>query len=227
MRATLLAVLVFGFVTVHPDRGLAQPAPTPSELADDALALALWHIAAATHTRIGFQSVEFTRMHFSMTRDVPTFPVSSRDDALKAAVEANPRYEWRAMGDVVVVRPKTAWNDARDPLNRRVSNLRVEHADDFGALNGLREVVYTRPFAAEQDLGGVVKPVAFNIESGTLLDAFNKVIQSADNVMWHAAYRPNARPDQRAPGWDLQLQQYDTTGQRSGSGSCAACGAKR
>jgi hypothetical protein len=194
-------------------------------LADDELAVALWHIAAATHTRIGFQSVEFTRMHFSMTRDVPTFPVSSRDEALKAAVDANPRYEWRAIGDVAVVRPKAAWNDASDPLNRRITSLRVEHVTDVGALFGLREVVYTRRFAADPNAGmasTVVKPVAFSIQSGTVLDAFNQLLQSADDVLWHVAYRPNARPDQRAPRWDLQLQVYDATGQRAGSGSCPA-----
>jgi hypothetical protein len=227
MRATLLAALVFGLVTVHPDRGLAQRAGTGTapELADDALALALWHIAAATHTRIGFQSIEFIRQGHS-PKDIPAFPVSSREEALQAAVDANPRYEWRAIGDFVVVRPKTAWNDAGDPLNRRVSNLRVENATDSGALTGLREVVYTRRFAADPNPG---KPVAFYIQSGTVLDAFNHLIQSADDVLWHAAYRPNARPDQRAPGWDLQLQLYDATGQRGGLASCPAlpCVAKR
>jgi hypothetical protein len=170
-------------------------------------------------------------MHLSR-KDVPTFPVSSREEALQAAVAANPRYEWRAIGDFVVVRPKTAWNDASDPLNRRVSNLRIEHVTDSGALFGLKEVVYTRQFAANPNDGRdstVVKPVAFAIQSGTVLDAFNQLIQSADDVLWHAAYRPNARPDQRAPGWDLQLQVYDATVQRAGSGSCPAlpCVSKR
>ena len=248
MRATLLAALVFGLVTGHPDRGLAQQAGTPSdeelarahqqalagtpsELADDALALALWHIAIATHTRIGFESVEFIRFGFGR-KHLPTFPVSSREEALKAAVDANPRYEWRAIGDVAVVRPKTAWNDARNPLNRRVSNLRVEHTTDIGAIIGLREVVYTRQFAADPNHGmdtTVVKPVAFDIRSGTVLDAFNQLIQSADDVLWHAAYRPNARPDQRTQGHDLQLQLYDATEGRGGSVSCPVlpCTAKR
>jgi hypothetical protein len=147
MRATILAALVFSLVTVLPDRGLAQRAGTPSEWADDALAVTLWHIAAETHTRVGFESIEFIRQGHSL-KNVPTFPVSSREEALKAALDANPRYEWRAMRDFVVVRPKTAWNDAGNPLNRRVSNLRVENATDSGALVGLKEIVYTRQFAA-------------------------------------------------------------------------------
>ncbi len=213
MRASILAALILGLVTVQTDRGLAQAQATPSELADDALAVDLWHIAATTQARIGFESVEFLRQHFSL-KDVPTFPVSSRDEALNAAMAANPRYEWRAIGDVVVVRPKGAWSNASNPLNRQVHNLQVENATESGALAGLRALIYTDRFDALPNSG---KPVAFDVQSGTILDAFNKLIQSADDVLWHAAYRPNAQAGQRSPNHDLQLQLWDATVQRAGS----------
>jgi hypothetical protein len=71
--------------------------------------------------------------------------------------------------------------------------------------------------------------MSFNMREGTVLDTFNQLIQSADDVMWHVAYRPNAGPDQVVPAWDLQLQLYDATGQRGGLASCSAlpCKAKR
>lgn len=224
MKKVMLSVLVVALVVGQTDRGLAQRAGTPSELSDDAFALTLWRIAAATHTRIGFQSVDFVRQNMPL-RDAPTVPLSSWDE-VKAFIDANPRYEGRAMGDVLVVRPKTAWNDPGDPLNRRVSNLRVESSTESGALSGLRNIVYTGKFATDADGG---KTVAFNMQSGTVLDVLNQVIQSADDVMWHAAYRPNARPDQRAPAHDLQLQLYASTVQPVGLVSCAVlpCVAKR
>jgi len=209
---TVLAV-VLGLAVVHPARGLAQATGTPSELADDALTVALWHIAATTQTRIGFESVEVLRQHFSM-KDVPTFPVASRDEALDAAVAANPRYEWRAIGDVVVVRPSGAWSNASNPLNRRVRSLRVHDTTESGALAGLRALIYTDRFDALPNAG---KPVAFDVQSGTILDAFNQLIQSADDILWHAAYRPNAHAGQRSPNHDLQLQLWDATVQRAGS----------
>jgi len=209
---TVLAV-VLGLAVIHPARAVAQATGTSSELADDALAVALWHIAATTQTRIGFESVEFLRQHFSMT-NVPTFSVSSLNEALDAAVAANPRYEWRAIGDLVVVRPSGAWSNARDPLNRRVRNLRVENATESGALAGLRALIYTDRFDALPNPG---KPVALEVQSGTILDAFNQLIQSADDVLWHVAYRPNAQPGQRSPNHDLQLQLWDATVQRGGS----------
>ena len=69
----------------------AQAPGTASELADDVLSGALWRIAVATHTRIGFESVDFVRLRGGL-KDVPAFPISSRDEALKAAVDADPRY---------------------------------------------------------------------------------------------------------------------------------------
>ena len=63
----------------------AQAPGTASELADDVLSGALWRIAVATHTRIGFESVDFVRLRGGL-KDVPAFPISSRDETLKAAV---------------------------------------------------------------------------------------------------------------------------------------------
>ena len=111
----------------------AQAPGTASELADDVLSGALWRIAVATHTRIGFESVDFVRLRGGL-KDVPAFPISSREEALKAAVDIYPRYEWRTIGDFVVVRPKSAWNDSADPFNRPVRNLRIENAMSNGVL---------------------------------------------------------------------------------------------
>jgi hypothetical protein len=202
MRMTTLAVLVFGLVIVHTDRGRAQPSGTLSELADDALGGALWHIAVATQTRIGFESVEFVHVPGRL-KNVPAFPVSSRDEALTAAVDANPRYEWRSIGDMVVVRPKGAWNEPADPLNRPVRNLRVENEQDYGVILGLRDFIYTNKFAVPP--GGQAIPVSFDLQSGTVVDALNRLLESADIVLWMASYRPHAQPGQRFPNWDLQI----------------------
>jgi hypothetical protein len=218
MRMTTLAVLVFGLVIVQTDRGRAQASGTQSELADDALSGALWRIAVATHTRIGFESVDFVRL--GLLKNVLPFPVSSRDEALNAAVDANPRYEWRAIGDVVVVRPKSAWNDPGNPFNRPVRNLHVENATESGVLLGLRDFIYTNRFAV---LPRQSTPVAFDVQSGTVIDVLDRLMESADAVLWNAAYRPNAQPGQRLASWDLQLALRDAKGMmRSVSGSCPA-----
>ena len=176
---------------------------TAFELADDALGNALWRIAVATQTRIGFESVDFVSLH-RPTKDFPGPPVSSRDEAVQAAVDANPRYEWRAIGDFIVVRPKSAWNDAANPLNRPIHNLRVEDEMSMGVLFGLRDFIYTNRFAVPPERQGGIR-VSFDVQSGTIIDALNRLMESADTVLWNATYRPNAQLGQRFPNWDLHL----------------------
>ena len=210
MRTTALAVLVAGLVIAQTDRGHGQTSGTPSELADDALSGTLWRIAIATQTRIGFESIEFVRL--GQLKSVPPFPVSSGDEALQAALAANPRYEWRMVGDFVVVRPKGAWNDAGNPFNRPVPNVGVVN------LVGLRDFIYTNRFAAVPT-GGM--PVTVAVQSGTVIDVLNQLVQSVDGVLWNATYRPNAQPGQRLQSWDLQLALRDATGMRGTSSSSA------
>jgi hypothetical protein len=219
MRTTIvLAALTLGLVVAQIDLALTQPTGTPSELADDALTGALWRIAVATQTRIGFESIEFVRSTY--LKNVPPLPVPSRDEALNTALDANPRYEWRPVGDFVVVRPKNAWHDPGNRFNQPVRNLRVENTTESGALGGLREFIYTNRFAASSSLGGV--PVSFDVQSGTVIDALNQLVQSMDAMLWNATYRPNAQRGQRFPSWDLQLVLRDATTMRSETESCAA-----
>ena len=203
--------------------GSAQARGTAFELADDMLGGALWRIAVATQTEIGFESVDFVQL--PKLEDVPAFPISSRDEALNAAVGADPRYEWRVMGEFVVVRPKTAWNDSANPFNRPVRNLRVENATSNGVLVGLRDFIYTNRFAIPQGtLAGI--PLSFEVQSGTVVDALNRLMESTDTVLWIAAYRPNAQLGQRHPGWDLQMQLLHTKHSHALSASHPPRGAK-
>jgi len=194
--------------------GQAPGPGTPSELADDVLAGALWRIAVATHTKIGFESVEFVRLWGRLNR-VPTFPVASRDEALTSILDADPRYEWRAVGDSIVVRPKGAWNESANPLNRPVRNLRVEKAQPYAVIVGVRDFIYRDTFAVPP-MGQAI-PVSFDVPSGTVIDVLNQTIESSDAVLWIASYRPSAQPDQRYPRSDLQMQLMDATRMRSRS----------
>jgi hypothetical protein len=215
MRTIVLTALTLGLVVVQTDLGLTQPTGTPSELADDALTGALWRIAIATQTRIGFESIEFVRS--GMLKSVPPIPVSSRDEALRTALVANPRYEWRAVGDFVVVRPKGAWNNTGDPFNRPVRNLRVDNGTETGVLLGLRDFIYTNRFAVHQSQS---LPVTIDVQSGTVIDVLNQLLQSSERlVLWNATYRPNAQPEQRFPRWDLNLALRDSNGMQGTSAS--------
>jgi hypothetical protein len=65
-------------------------------------------------------------------------------------------------------------------------------------------------------------PVTVEVQSGTVIDVLNQLVQSVDGVLWNATYRPNAQPGQRLQSWDLQLALRDATRMRGVSESCQA-----
>src|SRR5207248_2179554 len=76
-----------------------------------------------------------------------------------------------------------------------------ELADD---VFGLRDFIYTNRFAVVPHPQGTA--VSFEIQSGTVVDVLNRLMEAADTVLWIASYRPNAQAEQRFPSWDLQMQ---------------------
>jgi hypothetical protein len=130
------------------------------------------------------------------------------DDSLNAAVGADDRDEWRKLDNVVVVRPKGAWDDQSNPFNRPMRNVHVEDAAPLAVLQGVRDFMYTDKFAIGYKPTRI--PVSFHIQSGTVIDVLNELMVAADNVLWIASYRPIGQPADRFPTWDLDLQIRDS-----------------
>lgn len=234
MRATVISAFIAAVLVVLPSALRAQDPPTPSEQADDTLAAALWHIAVATDTRIGFQSLEpvnpaLGTLHdalVSASRDAATSatphkPVinSPLEDALDVAIAMNPRYEWRRTGTAVVVRPLGAWSDAHDPLNQRVRQLHVNRSTDIGMLTGISNLVRTGHYVEHTIGTAVFDP--FSVESGSIVDVLNALIASADLPFWQAGYHPQP-PGDAGTRWDLSFILAKSTGIQ-----CATAGSFR
>lgn len=190
MKATICAALTLAMLAGHTNGVQAQSMESVSERADKALAVALWQIGVATHTRIGFQSVEAIKSVSGMFRfhDGPTAIVSSLDDAIDAAIATNPRYEWRRVGDFVVVRPADAWNATADPFNRPVRHFRAERTNESQVLHGISKLIETGSYQ-EAPLSGT--PVDFTVESGTLIEVLNTLAESAEIALWQVGCAPH------------------------------------
>ena len=185
------AALTLAMLSGQPLPVSAQGAENASEQADRALAVALWQIAVATHTRIGFQSLEAINTVGNVFHDPPDAIALSLDDALDAALAAHPGYEWRRTDDVIVVRPVGAWTDAADPFNRPVRNFRAERTNESQVLEGIRRLVSTGVYRDEHRLSGT--PVDFSVESGTVVDLLNALARSADITFWQGGYQPRGQ----------------------------------
>lgn len=236
MRTTMVAALTLAVLAGQPGGVFAQSELTPSELADDTLAAALWQIAAGSGTSIGFQSIEpinptqgalntalFQASHAAgraaaQGEPAPVPPaVLSLDNALDEAIASNPRYEWRRVGRSVVVRPIGAWTDARDPLNRPVRHLLVERSTDTEILDSLTNLIHTGVYKPKGPIGSsVVAP--FTVESGTIVDVLNALVETAGYNAWQAGYRAHSA-DERAVRADLSLILASPTGIRTAASS--------
>jgi hypothetical protein len=182
-----------------------QPAPYQAiTTANDVLADALWRIARATDTRIGFEATDHIKLP-RLLNGIPMLPVSALDDSLNAAVAADQRYEWRKVHDVVVVRPKRAWADPADPFNRPMRNVQISNATPRAVLLGLRDFIYTDKFAVDPRPAQETL-VSFQVQSGTVIDVLNELMIAADHMMWVGSYRPLGQPAERLPNWDLCLE---------------------
>jgi hypothetical protein len=56
--------------------------------------------------------------------------------------------------------------------------------------------------------------VSFEVQSGTVIDVLNRLMESAETVLWNASYRPHAQPGERFPSWDLKMKSMDAASLR-------------
>ena len=191
MRA-ICAVAVAVLVSLGGSPAAAQQDASPQ---DTALAEALWRIAVTTHTRVGFQSIGRTR-HIRLNKSTnPELLDVSR--AVDAVVTEDPRYEWHFVGETAVIRPREAWTDPADPLNRRVPPAQLTNEAMNRVLIALSNLIFYNRFTLEHPPNGI--PVSFQMKAGTVVDALNQLAEQAGQVMWVAWARPRDNPN----GWDV------------------------
>jgi hypothetical protein len=191
---TICAVAVALLVSLGGSPAAAQQDESPQ---DKALAEALWRIAVTTHTRVGFQSIgrtQFVRLDKSSYPEL--LDVSHPVDAL---VREDPRYEWHLVGETAVVRPREAWTDPADPLNRRVPAAQLTNQTTNGVLERLSNLIFYNQFTLDDEHNHLGIPVSFELKAGTVVDALNQLAEQAGQVVWVAWARPRDNPN----GWDV------------------------
>src|SRR5262245_38341975 len=194
MRRAICAVAVAIVVSLGGSLAAAQHLQDESPQ-DKALAEALWRIAVATHTRVGFQSIGLVRhIHMNKSSNPELLDLSH---AVDAVVREDPRYEWHWVGDTAVIRPREAWTDPADPLNRRVPAAKLTNETTNQVLFRFSNLIFYNQFTPYPTQLGI--PVSFQMNAGTVVDALNQLTEQAGQVMWVAWARPRDNPN----GWDV------------------------
>jgi hypothetical protein len=194
MRRAICAVAAVLVVSLGGSLAAGQQDASPQ---DAALAEALWRIAITTHTRVGFQSIGRTQfVHVNKSTNPELLDLSH---AVDAVLTADPRYEWHLVGETAVVRPREAWTDPADPLNRRVPAAQLTNQMTNGVLERLSNLIFYNQFTLMDEHDHFGLPVSFQMKAGTVVDALNQLAEQAGQAMWVAWARPRDNPG----GWDV------------------------
>jgi len=193
MRRAICAVAAVLVVSLGGSLAAGQQDASPQ---DAALAEALWRIAVTTHTRVGFQSIGRTQfIHPNKSINPELVDVSH---AVDAVLTADPRYEWHLVGETAVIRPREAWTDPADPLNRRVPPAQLTNETTNRVFLRLTNLIFYNQFTPTYDTQLGI-PVSFQMKAGTVVEALNQLAEQAGQVMWVAWARPRDNPT----GWDV------------------------
>jgi len=142
-------------------------------------------LANATRVPMG---IEFLRPGPGRHSTPPDIAATGRTlrEVLDAMVAVDPRYEWREMNGVIVIRPAAAWNDAQSLLFRVVEPIHLIDVAPNEALQRIaREVGYPHPISG---ISG--KPLSLDLAQGTVLDLANAIARAHGELTWALSDEP-------------------------------------
>jgi hypothetical protein len=117
-------------------------APPPVQPADCSLGKAVHELAQNMHIRVGLENLPgCTPSPRHQERpgrtDAPPPLATATADALNRLLVTAPEFSGRSVGDVFVIRPMAAWDDATDPLNFPTAPFTIKQVDIDSALQVL------------------------------------------------------------------------------------------
>jgi hypothetical protein len=110
--------------------------------------------------------------------------------ALDAFVALDPRYEWRDMNGVLVMRTRGAWTNRRDVLNQPVRDVDWRDVDVIAAFNRVARLLY--PASPHDAFEGMTRahdrPFSVHVSEGTLLDVLDAAVRADGELGWAVCY---------------------------------------
>ncbi len=150
----------------------------PNERALVVYGPSVWDLANATKVPMGIEVLGSGRL--PLRAEIPATGRTLRD-VLNAMVAIDPRYEWREMDGVIVIRPTASWNDPGSLFFRIVPEVQMHDASPQEAIERLaRELGNSGP------LGSIPngKPLSIDAPRGTVLDLLNAIVRAHGELFW-------------------------------------------
>jgi hypothetical protein len=107
-------------------------------------------------------------------------------DALAALIALDPRYEWREMDGVIVVRPVSVWTDTGHPLLREVAAAHISRVtlQDAVALQQTLLEPGKRYVPLNQNADVTVRRLSLDLPAGTLMALANATARAHGWACW-------------------------------------------
>jgi len=103
-------------------------------------------------------------------------------DVLDAVTAAQPEYEWREVGGIIVFRPRGAWENADDPLFRLVSGVQL-HDEPTQKVIGAVLSRFGVPHA-DKNYFPDTRKITLDQGQGAALDLLNALVTAHGQLMW-------------------------------------------
>lgn len=108
---------------------------------------------------------------------------------LDKAVELDPFFEWREIDGIVILRPRTAWSDSNDALNRPMpSPFVLSDVDMTATVDILAHGAETWQWPPRGKL------ISVSLERATFMEVLNAVVRAHGRASWSLYFSQAERP---------------------------------
>jgi hypothetical protein len=176
----------------------------PSDASEIGLLSRIFRVAG---TPFGFETDAAAPRPTSGAPVVPhDFAARTLRAALDAFVALDPRYDWRDLNGVIVVRARAAWTDPRNALNHSVRDVDWRDQDPVAAFNHVARLLYPAEThdTFEGLLPGNARRFDVQVRQGTVLDVLNAAARADGELGWVVLYSAGTS----GPRFSLTLGHY-------------------
>jgi hypothetical protein len=142
---------------------------------------------------------------FETVAEAPVRPQQTTDlsgktlrHALDLIAAVDPRYTWREISGVVVIRPHQAWSDQHNPLNQILHDVKWPNITSNDVLMRIMGILYESPAAGKPDYARESEERTFSVQmrQPTVLDVLVASGRAHGRLGWFVVFEqvPSQRP---------------------------------
>jgi hypothetical protein len=140
-------------------------------------------LAYAAQAAMGIEVLPAGEVPAALTKGITLTGLTLRN-ALDALVAADPRYEWRDIDGVIVLRPASAWNETEHPLLRRIGPVHLDGVSLNDAITFQHALLEPQLRHGPDPSPNNAPRITVDLQGGTHLTLVNAIVKSQGAACW-------------------------------------------